>query len=139
MMEVLEGLYPLFLDIGYSPSKFWASSLDEIYDLIESFARREKRRMKERESRLKEETAAMYIQAIQIGEMIGHVMRPSSDETITPLSKYYPELFPDENKENEEEKIKNDFALHKARMEEYAFRHNRALKERGGDHGRDDA
>lgn len=126
-------MYPIFLDIGHSPSLFWESSLDEIYDFIDSYKRQEEKRQKEREAKIKDEAAIMYNLAMQIGEVMSQVLHPQDGWQRLKLSDYYPELF--EDVESKEQQAKDELALHKARMDEFAFRHNRM---RGEKHRRDD-
>lgn len=139
MVEVIEGLYPIFLDMGYSPSLFWSLSLDEIYDLMESYTRKEERKRKEKEFEIKDIALLLYNQAMQTGEVLGQVLHPSADWKRTSLSEYYPNLFGEPKEFSEKNKIENELMLHKARMEDFAFRHNEARKKRGDNDRRNDA
>jgi hypothetical protein len=67
--------------------------------------------------------------------MIAHLIHPEDVEVAKP-HQYYPDLF-ESGEEDEAGRAANELALHKARMEEYAFRYNRARK-RGDDNGRND-
>lgn len=107
--------------MGYTPSLFWESSLLEIYDLMDSYNRRKKNEIKELEEKIKIEISVNTVLARQIGEYVASLF--NKDAKITPLNEFFPSLF----KENEEEK-KVDMALYKARMEEFAFRHNQRLR-----------
>lgn len=107
--------------MGYTPSLFWESSLLEIYDLMDSYNRRKKNEIKELEEKIKIEISVNTVLARQIGEYVASLF--NKDAKITPLNKFFPSLF----KEDEEEK-KVDMALYKARMEEFAFRHNQRLR-----------
>lgn len=51
--ELLDELYPKFLDMGYSPSFFWECSLAEVVDLFDSYRRREDRRQKRKDEAFK--------------------------------------------------------------------------------------
>ena len=62
------GLYPLFLDMGYEPSLFWILSLQEINDLMESYARKEERRRKENEADIRDQAMLLYNQALHCGD-----------------------------------------------------------------------
>ncbi len=106
--------------MGYTHSLFWDSSLFEIYDLIESYNRRKRNETKELEEKLKIEISLNAVLARQIGEYIGSIL--DKNVQITPLNELFPTLF-----KNEEE-VNNDMALYKAKMEEFAFRHNQRLK-----------
>ena len=107
--------------MGYTPSLFWESSLLEIYDLMDSYNRRKKNEIKELEEKIKIEISVNTVLARQIGEYVASLF--NKDAKITPLNEFFPSLF----KEDEEEK-KDDMALYKARMEEFAFRHNQRFK-----------
>ncbi len=106
--------------MGYSPSLFWDSSLQEVYDLMESYNRRKKNEIKELEEKLKIEISLNAVLARQIGEYVASLF--NSDSKISSLGELFPELFKDEETSN------NDMALYKARMEEYAYRHNQKLR-----------
>lgn len=107
--------------MGYTPSLFWESSLLEIYDLMDSYNRRMKNEIKELEEKIKSEISLNAVLARQIGEYIASLF--NKDSQITPLNKFFPSLF------EEDEEVKNvDMALYKARMEEFAFRHNQRFK-----------
>ena len=107
--------------MGYTPSLFWDSSLLEIYDLMDSYNRRKKNEMKELEEKLKAEISLNAVLARQIGEYVASLLNEGAQ--ITPLNKFFPTLF-----EEYEEEVNNDMALYKAKMEEFAFRHNERLK-----------
>lgn len=110
--------------MGYSPSLFWDSSLLEIYDLMESYNRRKKNEMKELEEKLKAEISLNAVLARQIGEYVASLF--NKEVQLTPLNNFFPSLF-----EEDEEEVDNYMALYKARMEEFAFRHNERLKRKG--------
>lgn len=107
--------------MGYSPSLFWDSSLQEVYDLMESYNRRKKIEMKELEEKIKAEISLNSVLSRQIGEYVASLF--SKEAQLTPLNKFFPTLF-----EADEEETNNDMDLYKAKMEEYAFRHNQKLK-----------
>lgn len=107
--------------MGYTPSLFWDSSLLEIYDLIESYNRRKKNETKELEEKIKVQISLNSVFARQIAENVGSIL--DKNIQITPLNKLFPTLF-----EADEEEVNNDMALYKARMEEFAFKHNKSLK-----------
>lgn len=107
--------------MGYTPSLFWESSLLEIYDLMDSYNRRKKSEIKELEEKIKAEISLNAVLARQIGEYIASLF--NKDSQITPLNQFFPSLF-----EADEEEKNIDMALYKARMEDFAFRHNQRLK-----------
>lgn len=107
--------------MGYTPSLFWDSSLLEIFDLMDSYNRRKKNEMKVLEEKLKAEISLNTVLARQIGEYVASLFNKEAE--LTPLNKLFPTLF-----EPDEEEINNDMDLYKAKMEEFAFRHNERLK-----------
>ena len=107
--------------MGYTPSLFWECSLLEIYDLMESYNRRKKNETKELEEQVKVQISLNSVLARQIAEYVGSIFNKKIQ--ITPLNKLFPTLF-----ELDEEEENNDMALYKAKMEEFAFRHNQKLK-----------
>ena len=122
--ELIEGLYPQFLDMGYSPSLFWDSSLQEVYDLMDSYNRRKKNEINELEDKLKAEISLNAVLARQIGEYVASLF--NKEAQLTPLNKFFPSLFAEDKEE-----VNNDMALYKAKMEEYAYRHNQKLRKGG--------
>lgn len=124
MTDILWELYPKFLDYGYAPSLFWESSFGEVVDILESSRRRREAEDERELERIKTEAILNQIQARQIVEFIS-LSLPGNESKPTPLSKYFPTLF--EN--NEEEENNTELELNKARMKEYAFWHNRRRKE----------
>lgn len=107
--------------MGYTPSLFWECSLLEIYDLMKSYNRRKKNETKELEEQVKVQISLNSVLARQIAEYVGSIFDKKIQ--ITPLNKLFPTLF-----ELDEEEENNDMALYKAKMEEFAFRHNQKLK-----------
>lgn len=115
--------------------------------MIESYARREKRKTKKREAMLKDEIMVLFNQALQIGNIMGRMM--DKELEIKLPKEYYPELFRTEENTNfteqetegDEKKLSPEMELHKARMDDFIFRHNMAMrmaKERGESSGRND-
>ena len=147
MTELVYSLYPVFLDAGYLPALFWELSIGEINDLLESYARRKDREGKHREAELKDEIMVLFNQALQIGDVVGRLM--SKEAEIRMPKYYYPELFAGteytnftaQEEEGDEPKLSPEMELHKARMDDFIFRHNMAMKmarERGESSGRND-
>lgn len=106
--------------MGYSPSLFWDSSLQEVYDLIESYSIKQNIKVQEYEADLKARISLNAVLARQIGEYVASLF--NSDSKISSLGELFPELFKDEQTSN------NDMALYKARMEEYVYRHNQKIR-----------
>ena len=113
------------LDIGICPSLFWDSSLQELYDLIGSYNRKMKLESEKELIDIKKDVSLYSVLARQIGEYVASMF--SSDARITPVEEFFPELFAEEKAKKE----KSDIALYKAKMEEFAFRHNEELKRKG--------
>lgn len=107
--------------MGYSPSLFWDSSLQEVYDLMDSYNRRKKNEINELEDKLKAEISLNAVLARQIGEYVASLF--NKEAQLTPLNKFFPSLFVEDKEE-----VNNDMALYKAKMEEYAYRHNQKLR-----------
>lgn len=127
-------LYPVFLNAGYNSFLFWDSGLDEVLDLIES-------RERQKKAEMQTQAVLNLVQAKQISEYIYAFLEPDKSKVkITELSTYFPELFSDaaetESKQQISSKlalkqqISNELALNKAKMEEFAYWHNRKRKGR---------
>lgn len=111
-------------------------------DCIEGHRRRLKREKDKREAEAKDQSSMLYIQALQIGNVLSHMF--DDKVAIKPLSAYYPGLFV-ENEEPEEEnnftkqedgdkkKLTPEMELYKANMDDYIFRHNRAIAQKRGE------
>lgn len=121
----------MFLDAGYTPSLFWDSSMDEIIDLLDSAARNVKRDAELQELNAKLDIKMLQVQAQQIVEFLSMLLPgDDKDKRITPLSKFYPSLWPEADTDNQQSD-ESQLALHKAKMEDYMFWNNRKFK--GGD------
>ncbi len=108
------------------PYEFDRYSLQEIYDLIESYNRKMKLESEKEMANLKKDILINSALAKQTGEYIARMF--SKDSSITPLEELFPEIF----KEEKSRKENIDMALYKAEMEEYAFSHNERLEKKGG-------
>lgn len=115
---------------------FWRSTIGEVIDLIESEARIQKRKQEERLAAVKDEINLLFVQALQIGNVIGH----DNDTPIMTPADYYPDLFKEDAvEERSGDKMSPEMELYKAKMSDYAWRHNKELeKERGKGDGRND-
>ena len=103
--------------------------MGEVIDLIEAFTRAEERKNRIREANLKDQLQAMYIQAIQIGEVMARVLDNKNNEPLRELSDFYPNLFPRETEEPDDG-LTPELRRHKAGMENFAYRYNMAFAER---------
>lgn len=121
-------VYPRFLDCGYTSSLFWESSLDEIIDLIESHNRIQEVKIKDEENKIKTNIILNQVLAKQISEFIV-LSFPGVDAKPTPLSIYFPDLFKEEKDTENDDEVKKQLAINKAKMEEFAFWHNQKRKE----------
>ena len=124
-------MYPMFLDAGYTPSLFWDSSIDEIIDLLDSAARKEKRDAELQEINTKLDIRMLQVQATQIVELLSLLLPgDNNNKRITPLSKFYPTLWPEADTDDQQSD-ESQLALHKAKMEDFMYWNNRKFK--GGD------
>lgn len=135
---MIMGLYPKFLDMGYSPSLFWSLSLQEVVDLMESWGRREERRRKEKEADTKDQAMLLYNHAMQCADAVAMIMPGGKDHKRTSLAEYYPELFPGLKEAEERARIEKELAIHKERMKAYAEANNAARRKAGESNGRND-
>ncbi|WP_317437031.1 hypothetical protein [Thomasclavelia spiroformis] len=111
-------IYPNAIDCGISPFIFWNSCLDEIYDLISSYRRREKLKQKQR-------AVDNAILAQQIIQGIGALFSEKDSEIeIKQLWDYYPGVFEDEKKLYEKQKEIDEFEKFKEKRREFAQRYN---------------
>lgn len=132
------GLYPSFLDMGYEPSLFWSLSLQEISDLMESYARREERRREEKKADVRDQAMLLYNHAMQCADAMAMLLPGGDKRERSSLEDYYPELFPGLKKAEEEARKKKELAIHKARMKAYAAANNAARRKAGEENGRND-
>lgn len=75
---------------------------------------------------LKKDISLNGVLARMIGEYVASIF--SKDASITPLTELFPELFEKEKKELD----KREMDLYKAKMQDFAERHNERLKQKGG-------
>ena len=122
----------MFLDMGYEPFLFWELSLAEVYELIESYQRKQKLEAEKVKQQLKVDAVFNATLARQIGEYIALLF--SKEVQITSLHQLYPTLFEDES-QNDSHIMTTDqeLAYYKAKMDDFAFWHNARLKKKGGD------
>nr|WP_297935371.1 hypothetical protein [uncultured Lachnoclostridium sp.] len=81
----------------------------------------------------------LFNQTLQIGDVLEKLM--DKKKQIRMPKEYYPELFEEANstEQKAEDKSCREMKLHKARMDDFVFMHNRAFRERGESSGRNDA
>ena len=125
----MEGLYKAFLDAGYSPSLYWELGILEIIDMIKSRIRCMEYEQEKENIKTKNMIMLLWNQNRQLIDLSGCLFK--SEHEPAGISDYYPGLFDDALKLSEDEQQKINCELHKARMEEYAYYHNRARRERG--------
>jgi len=119
---VISDLYPVALDNGMSSAQFWDSTMGEIMDYIESRYRQDKQK-------LKEKILLYYALADRIGLYVAKVVGDSNNEIEIPQPWVaFPDLFMDEKTAAEEKKRQHEMELYKAKMIDYALRHNNLCK-----------
>ncbi len=110
---------------------FWELSLAEVYDLIESYRRKQEQETEKIKQQLKVDAVFNATLARQIGEYVASLF--SKDARLTPLEQLYPNLFADELKEVEESSaIEQELDYYKAKMDDFAFWYNARLKKKKG-------
>jgi len=83
-------LYELALDCGIKPTEFCDYSIAEVYDVIDSYLRREK-------TQVRQQVSQQFIQAEVIASWVANVISGGDGKVPKPWD-YYPALF-----ENEQE------------------------------------
>lgn len=105
-----------------SSAQFWDSTMGEIMDYIESRYRQDKQN-------LKEKILLNYALADRIGLYVAKVVGDSNNEIEIPQPwDAFPDLFSDEKTAVEEKKRQHEMELYKAKMIDYALRHNNLCK-----------
>ena len=82
------------------------------------------RRLEERKT--KQDLMNLHFLARDIGQFTAAVIQGNDSVKIMELWDYFPELFADEKTEIEEESQKQQAAVYKAQMIDFALRHNHA-------------
>ena len=100
--------------------QFWECSIIEIQDYLESYERRERREMKERltEKHYLAQDIAQYIHVMLNGQKDG-------EQLLEPWD-FFPELFGKEGERARKSRERQDMAVYKAQMRDFAYRHNHA-------------
>lgn len=116
---MIDRLYPAALDCGMTGKEFWNASLAEILDVMDSYSRREERKLKERLS-------GLHFLSKDIAQLIGLIFCGKEGERALELWDYFPELFERERESAETIQRQQDLAVYKAQMNDFAYRHNHA-------------
>lgn len=98
---------------------------------MESYERKERRQMKQR-------LIEKHFLAKDIAQYISLILNGSDEVQIVELWDYFPDLFAQERPEAEKKKQERELAVYKAKMIDFAHRHNHA-RSGGGKAGRHDA
>nr|DAT55108.1 MAG TPA: hypothetical protein [Caudoviricetes sp.] len=119
---MVEGLYPMFLDIGGRPLDFWDLTVLEIREMIESYNRVNIQKQKEK-----------IIESYRLSQMISNNVSMLLSKDAKPLEvwDYAPELFEKEREQVEQARLAQELKLHQERMRAFAESHNRKLKMKG--------
>ena len=120
-------IYPSFIDFGYSPSFFYDISLQEIYELIESKQRINEREQEKELHNLKTQLIFNSVLARQIAENVACIF--SKEAKVTDIYDLMPQLFEEEKKQAEKQKVQEQWKLHKARFMAFSEEHNQKRKE----------
>lgn len=114
-------IYPNALDCGIDPLIFWDVSLAEIYDLIDSFNRKEILKQKQR-------AIDNSILADQIIRGIGMLFSEKEDNVeIKQLWDYYQKLFEEEKEAAFKQKELNELEEFKEKRRRFAYNHNKQI------------
>lgn len=131
MSETLFGLYPQFLDAGYSPDFFWSLSPGEVEDCLESYIRRLKREAEEWKLKSQSLIVMLYKHAQQSANMLNASLSKNGPEVLS-LHDYYPDLF-DDPKAIENDNQELQLLQYKAAMENFSMRFNKKFIAEGGE------
>lgn len=106
-------------------------SVSEIYDLIESYQRKQELEAERIKQQLKMDAMLNSVLARQIGEYVSCLF--SKDARLTPISELLPGLFDDSESSEEDsiDKVDSELMSYKAKMDDFAFWHNQRLKKGG--------
>lgn len=126
-------------------------------DCIEAYQKRLEMELDRRKAEVKDEVNMLYVQAMQIAAAIGASF--NTEQKLPPLAEYYPWLKSGQDTEEKEEEetldnfteqeqgdkniLSPEMEAYKADMDDFIFRHNRAIRERmaaerGENNGRND-
>ena len=99
------------------PDQFWSMTILEITDLMESYHRRKL-------AEIKQDLKNKHFLARDIGQFIDLALNGSQNTDFHELWDFFPELFKEEKEMEEQRRTKQQLALYKAKMLDYAYRHN---------------
>lgn len=116
-------------------------------DCIQGYEKKLQREQKKRKAEMQDEIYALFMQALQIGNVISCMFDKS--KKINGLEVYYPGLYKNLNTEEEEpqaeqfteqeegdkDKLTLEMEIHKANMDDFVFRHNLAMAKKRGEQG----
>lgn len=116
---MIDDLFPLALDCGISPERFWELSIPDIIDIMECSRRQEERKVKR-------ELMNLHFLARDIGQFTAVAIQGSDKVEIMELWDFFPDLFGREHEETEKKIQEKQLAEYKARFNDFAIRHNHA-------------
>lgn len=87
---------------------------------------------------MKQRLIEKHFLAKDIAQYVSLILNGSDEVQIVELWDYFPELFGEEGPEVEKKRQENELAVYKAKMIDFAYRHNHA-RTGGGKAGRHDA
>lgn len=100
-------------------------SILEILDTMESFARKEEKRIKERLSQI-------HFLSKDVAQQTALALFGKEGDEAPELWDYFPELFQKEKESAEQKKVEKEMAVYKAKMLDFAYRHNHSRKRGDG-------
>lgn len=106
-----------FLEEGFAPSFFWELSLQEVYEVLASQAKKQRETMKG-------EVLMKYIQSLQIAECIAKTKDIKNEMSLKNIWDYYPSLFEEEKILYQKEQEEQGFQEYKQKRIAYARMHN---------------
>lgn len=116
---MIDDLFPLALDCGISPERFWELSIPDIIDIMECSRRQEERKVKR-------ELMNLHFLARDIGQFTAVAIQGGNKVEIMELWDFFPDLFGREHEETEKKIQEKQLAEYKARFNDFAIRHNHA-------------
>ena len=116
---MIDDLFPLALDCGISPERFWELSIPDIIDIMECSRRQEERKVKR-------ELMNLHFLARDIGQFTAVAIQGSDKVEIMELWDFFPDLFGREHEETEKKIQEKQLAEYKARFNDFVIRHNHA-------------
>lgn len=117
LTELVSLLYPSALDCGIQPDQFWESSLLEITDLMESYGRTER-------DRVKNDIVLKHFLARDIAQYVALAFSGEEGAEAAELWDFFPELFQEEKVIAETRRREQQLAIYKAQMLDFTYRHN---------------